>query len=93
MIFENVGGSLTATIVDIISAHLSNPNKIESSIFGIATLSHFIMTPTLFATLKHRDEELDEIVNLMIILSKETPLLSGMGMKFALKSKTRMKWD
>jgi hypothetical protein len=49
------------------------------------------MTPSLYANLKNHDEELEDICDLMMKLSKETPLLSGMGMNFALKSKTRTK--
>ena len=49
------------------------------------------MTPSLFTKLKSREEELEDIIILLQVISKETPLLSGIGMKFALKSKTRSK--
>ena len=40
--FHAMGLSLISKMVDIISAHQTNPNKIESSIFGVATLSHYL---------------------------------------------------
>ena len=49
------------------------------------------MTPSLFAKLKKSEEEVEDIILLLVVLSKETPLLSALGLKFGLKSKTNTK--
>ena len=70
-------------------AHQSNPNKIESTVYGVTILSHYLQVKEVFESFREDDAAVENLVELIVKLQNEVPLLSGMGIKFAGKMKVK----
>jgi hypothetical protein len=79
--FVHMDNNLVAKIVDVLSAHQVNDDKFESTIYGVGTLSHYLMIHEIFDEFKNNDEDVAALIELLIVIQKDVPYLSNMGLK------------